>query len=144
LFVPESRINAAVVAGTLILIAIVLGVVALGLIVTDLGGSDRIPCDDYKFDAGEWRDHKGQDESSERQADALVRCATLIGMTRAEVAQLLGPHDTRGSISSHRRWVFFAGDVNDGFGPGDALSLYVYFNAAGRVTRAKLSEQVEL
>jgi hypothetical protein len=139
----ERRINRILVVGGLLVV--VVGAFALALGIRAAGVADRLDCDDYEFDRSEWRDYELHDESAERQADALVRCRTLIGFTREEVSSLLGPHLRRGSgLSGDRRWAFSAGEVNDYFGPGDALTLYARFDSGGRVERAKLSQPVDL
>jgi hypothetical protein len=137
----EWRVIAGIALGALVVI--VLGVVTLAFVVREATGPDRIECEGYEFDRAEWIDDAGQDESKERQADALVRCRTLIGMTRKGVRQLLGDNDRRAGTSTHRRWWFYTGEVNDFLGPGDALILYVRFDGTGTVKRTSLSQRVD-
>jgi hypothetical protein len=141
--VRERRVNVVLVAGGLLIVAA--GVVGLVVGIRGAGEADRIQCDDYEFDRTEWLDSGLEDESKERQADALVRCRTLIGRIRKEVTALLGQHLRRGpGLSTHRRWAFSAGEINDYGGPGDALTLFVRFDRDGRVQGARLSQPVKL
>ena len=41
------------------------------------------------------------------------------------------------------RWAYFAGETNDYLGPGDAVSLNVYFGKDGTVTGARLSAPLD-
>jgi hypothetical protein len=52
---------------------------------------------------------------------------------------MLGPHQEKVPGTGARKWRFYAGWVNDGFGPGDEQGLYVEFDQNGVVGRAKLA-----
>jgi hypothetical protein len=90
-------------------------------------------CGGFRFSPERWRqaiDRGGGREEDEAVAlaDALVRCRTLDGRTRADVRRLLGrPHR-----SSPSTWTWSIGWVNDFLGPGDAEALSVRFGGRGR------------
>ena len=92
-------------------------------------------CDAYSFDASEWADSEGH--GREHQAEALAECNALVGLTRGEVTTLLdrpaAEAGARGTMT------FSAGWVNDGVGPGDGQSLYVYLGGNNRVVAARLA-----
>ena len=126
--------------------ALTLGVIGLGgfLFVDWLRDSAQgyePDCDSYDFNRAEWGasgDTGVGDDSREHQAEALAECEALDGLSRADVSEMLGPHSKKVPGTGPRKWHFSAGWVNDGFGPGDGQSLYVYFDERGRVERAKL------
>src|SRR5688572_18966847 len=105
--------------------------------------SDRLgpyepDCDSYEFSRDKWRDDRS--DGREHEAEALAECDALVGMTRAEVTRLLGPHDPKGKrLDKRSQSDYSAGLVNDGFGPGDGQILYVEFARDGVVTRARLA-----
>ena len=103
------------------------------------GRGDEPDCESYSFDREEWRYSGIDDDTREHEAEAMVECGALEGKTRAEVTAMLGPHDTRPSTSTPRKWWFYAGWVNDGYGLGDGQTLYVHFDRSGKVRRATLA-----
>jgi len=128
-------VNLATVAAALA--ALILGGFLI-LIWLKTGGDGYEPdCAEYSFKRDAWREVRG--DQREHEAEALAECDALVGKTRAEVTRMLGEHDTRGSTSTSRKWWFFAGEVNDAFGPGDGQTLYVHFDHRGVVKRATLA-----
>jgi len=86
-------------------------------------GVGEIDCDDYHFDGDTWADQGTADE----EARALVRCDTLVGLSKIEVESLLG----RAGITTHHGTVlsYPAGEVNDSLGPGDGReALWIRFD----------------
>jgi hypothetical protein len=92
-------------------------------------------CDGYAFDSSKWADEPG--DGREHQAEALVECNALVGLTRNEVGAMLGRQDSQ--VGGRRIMVFSAGWVNDGLGPGDGQSLYVILSRSDRVLAARLA-----
>ena len=123
-------------------VVLLLGALAVGVLLRDaaLGGGESVDCDNYEFSPGKWRGEGGIDnDAKELEAEALVRCETLIGMTRSEVTEMLGAHRSQRSTSTPGKWSFDAGWVNDAYGPGDGQLLRVHFGPDGEVAEATLA-----
>jgi outer membrane protein assembly factor BamE (lipoprotein component of BamABCDE complex) len=100
-------------------------------------GSDGPPdCDSYSFDREAWRNDEG--DAREQEAAALVGCGTLNGMPGSEVRDLLGDPSPRPTPAPDR-WTYAAGWVNDAIGVGDGQTLFVRFDANGRVKGTNLA-----
>lgn len=101
----------------------------------------RDQCRDFRFDRTRWEralgapDPMGTVSDAEQMGRAIVRCDTVDGATRAEVARLLGAP----SRPAGRRWTWGLGTTNDGIGPGDGQALEVAFGRDGRVRDASLT-----
>ncbi len=105
---------------------------------SDSGAS--LDCEDFSFDRTAW-DEKGDFKARQEQANGLAECHVLAGMSRDEVAALLDDGGSR--HPNPDRWVYFAGETNDYMGPGDSVSLNVFFGRDGAVTGAKLTAPLD-
>lgn len=116
------------------ILVIVLGVAAALLLAGDWLREYEPDCDGYSFDESAWADDAG--DSREHQAEALVECNVLIGLRRDDVTAMLGAGTGSGEGRTLR---FSAGWVNDGIGPGDGQTLYVFLSSNDRVQAARLA-----
>jgi hypothetical protein len=123
-------VNAGIVAATLLL-------PVLGALWLFGGGADAVNCIGYEFDPEKWASSRdafdGADDRAE-EAEDLVRCDTLIGKSRSEVAELLSEELSPGAPRARIN----AGWVNAGLGPGDGQMMTLHFDSSGRVVRAEL------
>lgn len=121
----------------LVLTALVLALVAACavLLIRDWFRGYEPDCDGYSFDPSEWADDAG--DGREHEAEALAECNALVGLTRKEVVAMLGRQDPE--AGGRRMMTFPAGWVNDGIGPGDGQSLYVFLGGGDRVVAARLA-----
>lgn len=94
-------------------------------------GDDRIDRQSWVAARADERDGAVTDQ--ERIAHAIVDCGLLDGRSRQEVRSILGRPDRAGP----KRWVWNAGWVNDGIGPGDGQELIIRFDDE-RVSRSTL------
>lgn len=93
-------------------------------------------CDDYEFRPGAWNRRGGVGEDGrEKQAEALVGCETLLGMTRREVASML---DRRGAGSGGGPRSYEI--RSSGYGIGASRRLLIDFDRAGEVRDARLTQ----
>ena len=101
---------------------VVLGVVALAAWLRNEARGYEPDCDSYSFDRGEWESGDFDDDGRENQAEALAECGELEGLSRREVAAMLGPRQKNIPGTNANFWMFDAGWVNDdgagGSGPG--------------------------
>ena len=91
------------------------------------GGSS---CGDFRLDAARWRQPEsmlGQPSQRQKDADRLVDCDVLIGKTRAQVTEMLGPPTT-----SPNGWFIGAGDGLE----GSSEILAVEYGPDGKVAAA--------
>jgi len=93
---------------------------------------DPPDCDEFRFDAAEWDDASG--DAPAEQANGLAHCDLLLGMTRDEVGDMLGPADT-----SKRGFAAFALPESDG---GGKRRLLIRLKE-GEVTRAEYVDSTD-
>jgi hypothetical protein len=102
--------------------------------------SQDAECEQFRFDRDRWLaasavdEEHGEYSDAEAIADAVVRCGTFDGATRAEVRRELG----RGGRPHARTWRYLVGWTNDGIGVGDAQEMYVDFGRDDRVDGVEL------
>ncbi len=131
----ERRLNLLIVVLTLAAIIAVPYAVVKTHVVGAMLGDDRVDCDSFEFDRQEWVG--GDDEDREHQAQGLAECDYLIGLARGEVATMLDEGHSR--HPNPDRWAYSAGWTNDFLGPGDGVTLNVYFRKDDTVRAAALS-----
>lgn len=119
---------------------------AIGAAAVAAGGAsvavavDGDRCGTFRFESERWRaalqvrDRRGQLSDAERMAEAIVRCRTFAGATRAQVRRELGP----AHVERRRVWSYAVGWTRDAMGMGDAQELFVRFGPDGRVRRTTL------
>lgn len=92
--VLRARVVRSVVA-VLAVAAAVAGVAFAASTRNDDATVARVDCASYQFNEHAWNRRHGHPSPRDRQADALHKCRTLIGMRRYKVRQMLGPPDER-------------------------------------------------
>lgn len=135
----ERRLNLLVVALTIVAIFAVPYVVVKTHVIGAVLGEDRVDCDDFEFDRTDW---VGEDEDDRQdQAQGLAECDYLSGLQRDEVAAMLD--EGRDRHPNPDRWAYSAGWTNDFIGPGDGVTLNVYFGKDDAVRSASLSRPID-
>lgn len=108
--------------GVVVVVILVLGALAYSLYEwTD--GPD--------FSPAEWREARASDsEDLDLLATDAVESDALLDKSGPELRQMLGRPDR---VDRERRvWGWYVGEVNDYFGPGDDVTLYIRFNPRTR------------
>ncbi|MEK6326775.1 MAG: hypothetical protein AABM66_04505 [Actinomycetota bacterium] len=95
--------------------------------VAALADQTGLRCAAFSFDGDRWKSNR------ERVAESLVECETLIGKTRVEVREMLGPGGSKGRTEQ-----LDAGWVSDAIGPGDGQLLIINYDSSSVVRRAHL------
>lgn len=114
----------------------VCGALAAAAVLGYTWNSNRVRCP-FRLDQAEWSklERSGALSPRQRQADGLLKCNTLRGMSRAEIRKLLGPPDDKFDRS---RWWEYTTGVHRGV-PIDVEFLDVTFGDNGLVRDASLS-----
>jgi hypothetical protein len=142
----ERRLNAVFVISGLILVLIA---VVGGAAIADIGPfEDRPqPCSAYSFDREAWKDTEnpgrsgatdsGEASPAQLQADQLVRCHLLVGLSHQEVLEKLGAPELDPGAHPHtaRLFGYDIGIARDTF-LLERETLYVRFGNGDRVQRA--------
>jgi len=118
----ERRLDLWLVVGGLILVCALAATAFAAL--TDAGPFEDEPfdCGEYSLDQGEWAD----DSHRLEDANALVRCHSLIGMDEGQVRSMLGAED----FSDGGRLYFLV------YSDIDATHLVLFLDKGGQVKRA--------
>jgi len=123
------------VAHGVLIAAFLAGVIAAGLLGFAVYDWAKGP----DFDPVEWREARAKSsENLDDLAKDAVKSRALLGKSRPELRQILGPPD-RVRRGNHA-WEWDVGFTNDYIGPGDAGTLLVRFNRrTGRSSKATAS-----
>lgn len=125
----ERRLNFSVLALTFAVLA-----AAIWVVPRLLDSQSRVDCDDFHIGNRTWASSDSRDEL----AQGIVQCESLVGLDRTEISDLLGSqHGQR--RRDDREWTYYAGEVNDGMGPGDGQTLTVAFDESWTVVSSRLT-----
>lgn len=112
-----------------------IGLAAAGLLAGC--GSDGAGCPE-EFARERWQMPRAEDRAE--LAQQVEDCGVIDDARRAEVLTMLGePSQPRGkSRQKARLWLYYIGDSEETYGPGESRFLVVEFDARGRVVTAEV------